>query len=77
MTNKHRTTKVDPLLLEEVKAAIAEVEFVGRGNIPPELDVFFNGGVNQSAMLRAALQHLRNSWKQVKEDLERRRAGER
>ncbi len=77
MTDKQRTTKVDPRLLEEVKEAIAEVEFVGRGNIPEELDIYFNGGVNQSSVLRAGLHYLRQTWKQAKEDLERRRAGAR
>jgi len=73
----YRTTKLEEVALKELRETMEEAEFVGRGNIPPELDLFLNGGINQSAVIRAGLHELRKTWKQAKEDLERRRAGER
>lgn len=77
MSKKYRTAKLEESLLARVQALADDVRRKGTDLLPEELQSMFNGGASQSVILDAGIHLLEKAWKQAKEDLERRRAGER
>lgn len=77
MTKKYRTVKLEEGLLARVQALADDVRWKGTEALPSELQPMFNGGASQAAILEAGMHLLEKTWKQAKEDLERRRAGKR
>ena len=68
-TRRHRvyaSTRIDRQVLDQVGELIEEIKDRGRGSLPPELQPFFQDGLNASSVIEAALELLKERWSRTR-----------